>query len=340
MICFEQLYLECKIPEKNRNAFYRLMAGKDLFGHKLIRSWGRIGTKEKIRLQERFPSQEEMTKTYRRILSIRLSHGYIVKQGKEIGQGSAKNQEILDLKKEILMSNRLKVKGSTKRKTQIFREISWLPKLAQALDTYAENSKNQISALEKGLDQQFLLDEYVLERTIEAYGKALESYSLYNEQLNQWMSLNLSQDQLGEVQRLIDVNEIVRARNERIIDLCNQIKHGPTNRIMEEDDVQVALDAFAGKIKFQNPGSIDDRFDMAMEIDKFVDPILAGGGGDEDIVNHPERAHRAMQFQSIIGCAQLGEMDSLAQTFPGFLRFANLLENMLELFQQFKGLQR
>ena len=238
------------------------------------------------------------------------------------------------------MSNRLKVKGSTKRKTQIFREISWLPKLAQALDTYAENSKNQISALEKGLDQQFLLDEYVLERTIEAYGKALESYSLYNEQLNQWMSLNLSQDQLGEVQRLIDVNEIVRARNERIIDLCNQIKHGPTNRIMEEDDVQVALDAFAGKIKFQNPGSIDDRFDMAMEIDKFVDPILAGGGGDEDIVNHPEMAHRAMQFQSIIGCAQLGEMDSLAQTFPGFLRFANLLENMLELFQQFKGLQR
>ena len=83
MICVERTYLECVIPEKNRKAYYRLVAGQDLFGLKLIRSWGRIGTQEKIRLQERFQNREEMNKAYRRIICTRLSHGYVVK---ELGQ--------------------------------------------------------------------------------------------------------------------------------------------------------------------------------------------------------------------------------------------------------------
>jgi len=80
MINGEQIYLECVIPEKNRNAFYRIMSGQDLFGHKLIRSWGRIGTQEKIRLQKRYESREEMRKVFQRIVSIRLAHGYIIKE--------------------------------------------------------------------------------------------------------------------------------------------------------------------------------------------------------------------------------------------------------------------
>ena len=82
MIYIEKTYLECIKPEKNRNAYYRIMAGQDLFGPKLLRSWGRIGTKEKIRLQERFISRKEIEKVYRRIISTRLSHGYVVKAEK------------------------------------------------------------------------------------------------------------------------------------------------------------------------------------------------------------------------------------------------------------------
>ena len=80
MIYVEHIYLECVIPEKNRNAYYRIMSGQDLFGFKLIRSWGRIGTSEKVRLQKRFTSEKEMKKVVRRILNVRLAHGYIVKR--------------------------------------------------------------------------------------------------------------------------------------------------------------------------------------------------------------------------------------------------------------------
>jgi predicted DNA-binding WGR domain protein len=86
MLGGEKIYLECVIPEKNRNAFYRLMSGQDLFGFKLIRTWGRRGSRERIRMQERFDSREEMKKAWNRILMLRLCHGYIVKSGEGLGE--------------------------------------------------------------------------------------------------------------------------------------------------------------------------------------------------------------------------------------------------------------
>lgn len=77
MLCTEQIYLECVIPEKNKRAYYRLIAGRDLFGFKLIRSWGRLGTKERPRHQERFDSSEKMKRGVAQIIKKRLSHGYV-----------------------------------------------------------------------------------------------------------------------------------------------------------------------------------------------------------------------------------------------------------------------
>jgi len=84
MICVDKTYLECVNPEKNRKVYYRIMAGQDLFGLVLIRCWGRIGTHEKIRMKERFTDLDELGKVCRRIISTRLSHGYVVKVEKVI----------------------------------------------------------------------------------------------------------------------------------------------------------------------------------------------------------------------------------------------------------------
>jgi len=236
------------------------------------------------------------------------------------------------------MSNRPKMKGQPKKKTQIFRDITWLPALAEALASYAENCKNQITAFERGMDQQFSFDEHVVDHTIEAYGKVLETYYFHNDQFNLWLSMNLSQKQRSEVKRLIEVNETVRARNERILDLCYQIKNGTINQATKKDDFQFALDAFSGKIKLPSTGSMDDRFETAKEIHEFVESIFNAGGDDSNIINHPKMMHYAMKLQGIICSSQPGEMDSLTQIFSGFNRFAKILENMLELFRQFKGI--
>jgi predicted DNA-binding WGR domain protein len=96
MIAIEHDYLECIHLEKNRNAFYRLIACRDLFGLKLIRTWGRIGTKERIRMQERFDNLEDLEKAYRKIIGIRRSHGYAIKrrQGSITISGGTPQEEI------------------------------------------------------------------------------------------------------------------------------------------------------------------------------------------------------------------------------------------------------
>ncbi|MDR3715939.1 MAG: hypothetical protein P4L51_24265 [Puia sp.] len=234
------------------------------------------------------------------------------------------------------MNKKQRHKVTTKKKTKIFRDIKWLPKFAQALDSYAENSRNQITALEMGMYQPYDLDDNVLDITIQLYREGLEQYPLNNSQINHWLKQDLNQDQRAEVERLVEVNEIVRARNERILDLCNQVKHGTIDRVMEDDDYEIALDAFAGKIRLELSGSMDERFETAKEIHEFIEAILAGGGDDSDIVNHPEMMNYALKLQGLICSAEPGEFDGLAQMLHGFGRFAKILENMLELFKQFK----
>ncbi len=68
--------MECVIPEKNRKAFYHLIAMEDLLGYKLERHWGRIGTKGQPLQTERFSEQADMAQSLRRIVRKRMAHGY------------------------------------------------------------------------------------------------------------------------------------------------------------------------------------------------------------------------------------------------------------------------
>ena len=76
MIFLKQAYFECVIPKKNRNAFYHLVAGRDLFGFILVRRWGRIGTKGQPRLKSRFNTREEMMLEFKQVIKKRLAHQY------------------------------------------------------------------------------------------------------------------------------------------------------------------------------------------------------------------------------------------------------------------------
>ena len=90
MIIHRQENFECIIPERNKSAFYLMVAGRDLFGYILIRRWGRIGTKGHPKLQMRFTSEEDLSKEYHRVRNERLKRDYgvvsrFVTPGKVIG---------------------------------------------------------------------------------------------------------------------------------------------------------------------------------------------------------------------------------------------------------------
>ncbi|BCO09296.1 hypothetical protein GF1_16720 [Desulfolithobacter dissulfuricans] len=76
MIFLEQAYFECVIPEKNRKAFYYVVAGRDLFSYVLIRKWGRIGSRGHPGMKKRYLSKSDMFGDYNRVVKKRLKHEY------------------------------------------------------------------------------------------------------------------------------------------------------------------------------------------------------------------------------------------------------------------------
>ena len=213
----------------------------------------------------------------------------------------------------------------------------------------AKNSGNQIRALGSGLDQPHMFDDRIIDRTMQAYEKALEHCSLISEQLNRWLTTDLHSDQRAEVERLIEVNQQIRAGNERVLDLCSQIKQGTIDRIMEMDDCELGIAALTGKRKPPFSTSLDEqlnslqklsmpvpvqRFEAALAIHQFVESILAEGGGDEEIINNPGMMEFAIKFIGVKNSAQPGEMDKMTQMFSGFHRFSKVIELMMGLLRK------
>lgn len=232
-----------------------------------------------------------------------------------------------------------------------FRDINWLPTLAHTIDYMAKNSMNQIAALERGLNEPHIFDDQIITQAIQSYSKAIEHCTQHGEQLNYWLTKDLNSDQHSEVKRLVEVNQRVCARAERIIDLCNQIKQGTIDRIMGKDDFDLGLETFTGQRKLPFSHSIDEligsikipsmaapvqRFESALVIHQLVETILAAGGGDDEIINNPEIVNFTMLYLGIINSAQPLEMDRLTQIFSGFHRFATVFENMMGLMKKFK----
>jgi len=81
LILINKTYFECVIPERNKRAFYEIVAGRDLFGFIVFRRWGRIGTKGHPKMQQRFTNETEMRMEYSRVCSERIKHGYKLRHG-------------------------------------------------------------------------------------------------------------------------------------------------------------------------------------------------------------------------------------------------------------------
>jgi len=235
--------------------------------------------------------------------------------------------------------------------TRNFRDIEWLPDLANTIDYMAKNSVNQIAVLERGMGEPHVFDDRIITQTIRSYTKAIEYCTQYGEQLNWWLSKDLDLNQRSEVKRLVEANQRVIALNERILDLCNQIKQGTIDRIMEKDDADLAFEVLTGQGKSSFSNSIHklmdglempsmsapvQRFESAMAIHQFVESILRAGGGDDEIINDPEMIKFAMQYIGILNSAQPVEMDKLKQMFSGFDRFAVVFETLMSLMKNFQ----
>ncbi len=76
---------------------------------------------------------------------------------------------------------------------------------------------------------------------------------MYEEQLRRWRQTTLTEAQRGEVERL--GTQLVRLRSaiEEILTIAEDVKSQTIARLLEKDDVEVAIDFLTGKLKAQEP---------------------------------------------------------------------------------------
>ena len=188
------------------------------------------------------------------------------------------NVEYLDLTGDTIELNPARAATSpkaegSKEDAPIFRDITWLPQIREALDGMEQDTADQIRNFEEGLRKPHVLDDHLMNRAIRLMKERMEFYFLYAEQLSQWSSLDLDPDQRREVERLIEVNQRVRAGSERAIELCERIKEGTIDRIMEKDDFELGVEAFLGK---RNDFPEINTFEMAgLKIPTLPGPVAA-----------------------------------------------------------------
>ena len=142
----------------------------------------------------------------------------------------------------------------------------------------AKATSNQVRALETGLDSPHVFDDQVINHSARVHRQVIEHCIRNRKQLARWLSQELDTGQRSEVERLIEVNERVLAGNERVLDLCNQIKRSAIDGVMEEDDFDLAAAALTGKYgipEFNSPS-------MAAPLirDSSCDPPVCRSGFD------------------------------------------------------------
>ena len=70
---------------------------------------------------------------------------------------------------------------------------------------------------------------------------------------------------------------------------------------------------------------------LAQTIDRWVKTIEQAGGGDTQLL---EKAHMHMAtFKQLLDISTQEQMNFICQTYPGFYRFANLLEKLAQGIQ-------
>ena len=127
--------------------------------------------------------------------------------------------------------------------------VTALPLIAELLDGFLNDGKEQLQTLTEAKDRPHLLDDDTVDRVKKVYTAQLDDLWIFDEQLARWNRGRLSVSQRKEVDRLVEVAGRLRKRLTEILDLSAELREGTIDRIMEKSDAEVAMEIMSGKLK-------------------------------------------------------------------------------------------
>ena len=184
------------------------------------------------------------------------------------------------------------------------------------------------------------MDDATIERTIRLYTERLEMLPTHTEHISRWRKVRLTTGQAQELDRLekamVETQELVQ----RILDMATAMQAYTIDKILAKEPGELALEVLSGKLGVPQRSQTTDHEaqgakptqkhqQQAQTIDDFVNTIAQQGGGDIALLaaSFPEQT---TTFKELLDTTTHAQMDALCERYPGFYRFAKLVESIAQ----------
>ncbi len=206
-------------------------------------------------------------------------------------------------------------------------EIQWQPisklsDIAGLIDGMYADDQEQHRLYLEAREKPHVLDDATIQRAVRLYTDRLDMLTtVFAPQLARWQADPLTDEQRQEVERLTVKIADLRALDENIMALLKEIEQGTIDAVMRKSDLELGIEAVYGKTPLT-----DQQNQLAKKIDEWVKGIEQRGGGDEQILK--EMYDYMPTFKQIMDGSTRDQMDKLCAIYPGFYRFATLLNDL------------
>ena len=110
------------------------------------------------------------------------------------------------------------------RPPPLWQPVRQLPFVAALIDDLSQAAEKQHQALRNGGDGTRNLDEYALRQIIDVFSREREDLPVFDEQLQRWLALDLTEAQEDEIERLRTRLDRLRNVVPSIVTLAEDLK--------------------------------------------------------------------------------------------------------------------
>ena len=130
-----------------------------------------------------------------------------------------------------------------------WQPISILPMYTNMVDGMLESSREQLANMQLACEKPHIMDDATLQRAVELYSNQLEDHWLLEEQFSRWLRQHLKSEQTREIERLKVQATKLKACNEQILEIAEDIRDSTIDSIMGMDEFELIDAVLSGKLK-------------------------------------------------------------------------------------------
>lgn len=211
-----------------------------------------------------------------------------------------------------------------------WQPLSMLPTIAMVLDEELESAEEQLVSMQRARTRPAALDDHTLRRVQALYTEQLEFTPIHREQLRRWLGASPTQAQRKDITRLTAQLDRLEVVLKDILALAKEVKTSTIDAIlgMDDGDLGKAIIESRMPLPASKPSNETLRVRELRALAAVLDArtVELEGQGIDHLDLLGEMAPQMPLLKRMIEISSESELSALGQEYPGFYRFAKLLE--------------